>query len=82
MARLAYGLAYAITSISPAYVHVIRSKYDIDSGKILVVKAGVSHSWVLDVERNGNLCQSCCCWLTFAESNGLYETYSEACHRT
>ena len=44
MARLAYGIASAITPISPAYVRVIGSKYRVDLNKIRVVKAGVDLS--------------------------------------
>jgi len=44
MARLAYGIASAVTPISPAYVRVIGGKYKVDPSKIRVVKAGVDLS--------------------------------------
>jgi glycosyltransferase involved in cell wall biosynthesis len=44
VAKLAYSIASAITPISPAYVHAIRSKCSISSDKIHVVKAGVNLS--------------------------------------
>ena len=41
MAGVAYWFASAITPISPAYVDVITNKYEVDAGKVFVVRAGV-----------------------------------------
>ena len=44
IARVAYGVASAITPISPAYVQVLVNKYEVDPRKVQVVPAGVDLS--------------------------------------
>lgn len=52
MAGVAYGFASAVTPISAAYVDVITNKYEVDAGKVFVVRGGVDLDRFSYEERN------------------------------
>lgn len=53
MAKIAYGLASAITPISPGYVDVLTNKYVVEPSKVSVIPAGVDLGRFVNRDQKG-----------------------------